>query len=66
MSQSKQRSAASCHNELTSSSEYIVVFKQSATQETIDEQAKQVSSNGGKVDKHFNSVIMKVHNVYFA
>ncbi|KAI9463557.1 hypothetical protein BJY52DRAFT_1184578 [Lactarius psammicola] len=41
------------------SGKYIVVFKKSASQEVIDEQAEQVSANGGKVDKKFSSSILR-------
>ncbi|KAI9442124.1 protease propeptide/inhibitor [Lactarius indigo] len=41
------------------SGKYIVVFKKSATQEVIDEQADQVDANGGVVDKKFSSSILK-------
>jgi hypothetical protein len=45
------------------STEYIVVFKKTASQEAIDEQAEQVGLNGGKVEKKFTSPIMKVRSL---
>lgn len=42
------------------SAEYIVVFKKTASQEAIDEQAEQVDVNGGKVERKFSSSIMRV------
>ncbi|KAI9429796.1 protease propeptide/inhibitor [Lactarius indigo] len=41
------------------SGKYIVVFKKSATQEVIDEQANQVGANGGVVDKKFSSPLLR-------
>jgi hypothetical protein len=66
MSRSKLCSFTLCHDELTPPSEYIVVFKKSASREAIDEQAKQITSNGGKVGETIDSTFMKVRNVYFA
>lgn len=41
------------------SRKYIVVFKKSASREAIDEQAKQITSNGGKVGETIDSTFMK-------
>lgn len=42
------------------SSEYLVVFKKTASQEAVDEQAEEVGNNGGKVEKRFSSSLMRV------
>jgi len=42
-----------------SGGKYIVVFKNTASKEAIDKQAKQIHENGGTVGQEFNSVIMK-------
>lgn len=41
---------------------FIVVFKKTASQETIDEQASAINRNGGSVGNKFNSAILKVRN----
>ncbi|KAH9018390.1 serine proteinase inhibitor IA-1 [Lactarius pseudohatsudake] len=38
---------------------YIVVFKKSASDEVINEQAKQVGLNGGTVTEKFSSSLLK-------
>ncbi|KAH9998440.1 hypothetical protein BJV74DRAFT_883132 [Russula compacta] len=44
---------------MSSSQTVIVVFKKSATQETIDNIADEVIANGGLVKEKFNSIIFK-------
>ncbi|KAI0305697.1 hypothetical protein B0F90DRAFT_1700154 [Multifurca ochricompacta] len=38
---------------------YIVVFKKTASQDAIDNQASQVNENGGFVKNKFDSIILK-------
>ncbi|KAG8983126.1 hypothetical protein FRB90_006293 [Tulasnella sp. 427] len=42
---------------MSSIGKFIVVFKESATQEQINEYAEQVNSNGGKVTNHYGTVL---------
>ncbi|KAH9176416.1 hypothetical protein EDB89DRAFT_1941317 [Lactarius sanguifluus] len=44
---------------MSATGKYIVVFKKSASDEAIDQQAEQVNENGGTVEKRFNSSILK-------
>jgi len=44
---------------MSATGNYIVVFKKTAPQEAIDEQAEQVNVNGGQVEQKFNSPILK-------
>ncbi|KAI0266770.1 hypothetical protein BC834DRAFT_969288 [Gloeopeniophorella convolvens] len=53
------------------SARYIVVFKNSASSETISKQADEVSSNGGVVKDRFDSNVLKgfaaeIPDAYFA
>jgi hypothetical protein len=41
---------------------YIVVFKNTASQEVIETQAEEVDKNGGSVKNRFNSIVMKVRS----
>ncbi|KAI0254102.1 hypothetical protein BJV78DRAFT_1280494 [Lactifluus subvellereus] len=41
------------------SGRYIVVFKNTASQEVIDTQAEAVNENGGSVKNRFNSIVMR-------
>jgi hypothetical protein len=43
---------------------YIVVFKNTASQEAIDRQADGVNQNGGSVKTRYNSIIMKVRTAW--
>jgi hypothetical protein len=48
---------------LISSVDYIVVFKNTASQEVIDNRANEVSENGGSVTNRFSSAILKVRSL---
>ena len=39
---------------------FIVVFKKTASQEAINQQADEVSAHGGEVKARYNSIVMKV------
>ncbi|KAH9061359.1 serine proteinase inhibitor IA-1 [Lactarius vividus] len=44
---------------MSATGKYIVVFKNTASDEAINEQAEKVGLNGGKVDKKFSSSLLK-------